>query len=111
MPIEILGMVGTKEVSESLGSFDGPVIDTDYLTRFALAQVADAVAEYRKAGVDAVLIRGFDPLNDVVGWGRELVPLLRAQDGSAQDGSAQESCTPAGPLAVPQAVAPEVLKA
>ena len=24
MPIEIIGMVGTKEVSESRGSFDGP---------------------------------------------------------------------------------------
>jgi alkanesulfonate monooxygenase len=29
--------------------------------------------------VDTVLIRGFDPLEDVVDWGRELVPLLRAQ--------------------------------
>ena len=34
---------------------------------------------YRRAGVDIVLIRGFDPLNDVVDWGRELVPLLREQ--------------------------------
>jgi alkanesulfonate monooxygenase len=48
VPVEILGMVGTKEVSESLGSFDGPVIDTDYLTRFAQAHEA--------AGFDRVLI-------------------------------------------------------
>jgi alkanesulfonate monooxygenase len=27
--------------------------------------------------VDTVLIRGFDPLDDVVDWGSELVPLLR----------------------------------
>jgi len=27
MSIEIIGMVGTKEVSESRGSFDGPQID------------------------------------------------------------------------------------
>jgi alkanesulfonate monooxygenase len=42
-------------------------------------QVADALMAYRRAGVDAVLIRGFDPLDDVVDWGRELVPLLREQ--------------------------------
>jgi alkanesulfonate monooxygenase len=34
---------------------------------------------YRRVGVDTVLIRGFDPLDDVVEWGRELVPLLREQ--------------------------------
>jgi alkanesulfonate monooxygenase len=48
VPLEILGMVGTKEVSESLGTFDGPVIDTDYLTRFAQAHEA--------SGFDRVLI-------------------------------------------------------
>jgi alkanesulfonate monooxygenase len=42
-------------------------------------QVADALMAYRRAGVDTVLIRGFDPLDDVVDWGRELVPLLREQ--------------------------------
>jgi len=42
-------------------------------------QVADALTAYRRAGVDTVLIRGFDPLDDVVDWGRELVPLLREQ--------------------------------
>jgi alkanesulfonate monooxygenase len=43
------------------------------------AQVADALLAYRRLGVDTVLIRGFDPLADVVDWGRELVPLLREQ--------------------------------
>jgi alkanesulfonate monooxygenase len=42
-------------------------------------QVAEALLAYRRVGVDTVLIRGFDPLEDVVDWGRELVPLLRAQ--------------------------------
>jgi alkanesulfonate monooxygenase len=41
------------------------------------AQVAAALARYREAGVDTVLIRGFDPVDDVTDWGRELVPLLR----------------------------------
>jgi alkanesulfonate monooxygenase len=43
------------------------------------AQVTDALMAYRRVGVDTVLIRGFDPLDDVVHWGRELVPLLREQ--------------------------------
>lgn len=51
-------------------------------------QVADALAAYRSVGVDTVLIRGFDPLDDVIDWGRELVPLLREQAG-----------VPVGPLA------------
>ena len=34
---------------------------------------------YRRVGVGTVLIRGFDPLDDVVGWGRELLPLLREE--------------------------------
>jgi alkanesulfonate monooxygenase len=42
-------------------------------------QVADALAAYRRVGVDTVLIRGFDPLDDVVAWGKDLVPLLREQ--------------------------------
>jgi len=42
-------------------------------------QVTDALMAYRRVGVDTVLIRGFDPLDDVVDWGRELVPLLREQ--------------------------------
>jgi alkanesulfonate monooxygenase len=45
-------------------------------------QVADALLAYRRLGVDTFLIRGFDPLDDVVEWGKELVPLLR--DGAAR---------------------------
>jgi alkanesulfonate monooxygenase len=51
------------------------------------AQVAEALLAYRRVGVDTVLIRGFDPLEDVVDWGHELVPLLRAQ-GSVPPGPA-----------------------
>jgi alkanesulfonate monooxygenase len=50
-------------------------------------QVADALMAYRRAGVDTVLIRGFDPLDDVVDWGRELVPLLREQAARTPVGS------------------------
>lgn len=54
-------------------------------------QVAGALARYRAAGVDTILIRGFDPLGDVVDWGTELVPLLRAQDKDAQDKDARDT--------------------
>lgn len=45
-------------------------------------QVAEALDGYRRLGVDTILIRGFDPLEDVVDWGRRLVPLLRANDAA-----------------------------
>ena len=54
-------------------------------------QVADALLAYRRAGVDTVLIRGFDPLNDVVEWGRELVPLLREQAARTPVGPGPEA--------------------
>jgi alkanesulfonate monooxygenase len=50
-------------------------------------QVADALTAYRRVGVDTVLIRGFDPLDDVVDWGAELVPLLREQAASTPAGT------------------------
>ena len=60
------------------------------------AQVADALTAYRRVGVDTVLIRGFDPLDDVVEWGRELVPLLRQEAARTPVGSpaaAQDALT------------------
>jgi alkanesulfonate monooxygenase len=51
------------------------------------AQVADALMAYRRVGVDTVLIRGFDPLDDVVEWGTELVPLLRERAASIPVGT------------------------
>lgn len=41
-------------------------------------QVAEALLKYYDLGVTKFLIRGFDPLNDVVEWGQELLPALRA---------------------------------
>ncbi|WP_329082655.1 LLM class flavin-dependent oxidoreductase [Streptosporangium sp. NBC_01469] len=40
-------------------------------------QVAEALLKYHDLGVTTFLIRGFDPVDDVVRWGDELVPLLR----------------------------------
>ena len=41
-------------------------------------QVARALLEYYKIGVRSFLIRGFDPFEDTIDFGRELIPRLRA---------------------------------
>lgn len=40
-------------------------------------QVADAMLEYYDIGIDHFLIRGFDPLNDAIDYGRHLIPLVK----------------------------------
>ncbi|MBF9149464.1 LLM class flavin-dependent oxidoreductase [Novosphingobium jiangmenense] len=42
------------------------------------AQVADALMDYYDAGVNKFILRGFDPVDDVIGIGRDLIPLVRA---------------------------------
>jgi alkanesulfonate monooxygenase len=42
-------------------------------------QVAEALMDYYDLGVTTLLIRGFDPLADAAEYGRELIPLLRAE--------------------------------
>jgi alkanesulfonate monooxygenase len=41
-------------------------------------QVAAAILKYYMLGVDSFLIRGFDPFNDTVEFGRELIPRIKA---------------------------------
>jgi alkanesulfonate monooxygenase len=40
-------------------------------------QVAQTLAEYYELGVTTFLIRGFDPLEDAIDYGRELIPATR----------------------------------
>jgi alkanesulfonate monooxygenase len=40
-------------------------------------QVADALLDYHALGVTTFLIRGFDPLEDAIQYGRELIPAFR----------------------------------
>jgi alkanesulfonate monooxygenase len=40
-------------------------------------QVVDALLDYYDLGVRTFLFRGFDPLEDAIGYGRHLLPLLR----------------------------------
>lgn len=42
-------------------------------------QVADAMLDYFDIGIDHFLIRGFEPLDDALLYGRELLPLVRAK--------------------------------
>jgi alkanesulfonate monooxygenase len=54
-------------------------------------QVADSLLRYYDAGISSILIRGFEPLEDVREYGRELIPLVReavaqrARAGQAAD--------------------------
>jgi alkanesulfonate monooxygenase len=41
-------------------------------------QVADALLDYWRLGITTFLIRGFDPLEDAIDYGRRLIPLTRA---------------------------------
>ena len=40
-------------------------------------QVAEALCDYHDLGVTTFLIRGFDPLDDAIEYGRSLLPLTR----------------------------------
>ncbi|MFM0739884.1 LLM class flavin-dependent oxidoreductase [Paraburkholderia xenovorans] len=40
-------------------------------------QVADTLADYYALGVSTFLVRGFDPLEDAIDYGRELIPATR----------------------------------
>jgi alkanesulfonate monooxygenase len=42
-------------------------------------QVAESLLDYYDIGCTTLLIRGFDPLNDALDYGRELIPLVRAE--------------------------------
>lgn len=55
--------------------------------------VAQARLDYVDLGVTTLLIRGYDPLEDAVDYGRELIPLVRAEVGrrdAAQAGAEAE---------------------
>jgi alkanesulfonate monooxygenase len=41
--------------------------------------VARALLDYHDLGVTTFLIRGYDPLDDAIDYGRELIPSVRAE--------------------------------
>jgi alkanesulfonate monooxygenase len=42
-------------------------------------QVAESLLDYYDAGATTLLIRGFDPLQDTIDYGRDLLPLVHAE--------------------------------
>ncbi|GAB7522358.1 LLM class flavin-dependent oxidoreductase [Paraburkholderia sp. 2C] len=48
------------------------------------SQVAQTLSEYYALGVTTFLIRGFDPLEDAIDYGRELIPATRELTARAQ---------------------------
>jgi alkanesulfonate monooxygenase SsuD/methylene tetrahydromethanopterin reductase-like flavin-dependent oxidoreductase (luciferase family) len=91
MPARVVGMIGVTPPSSkaSLHVIEGG-LSPAYLAEFAVAlrntsclvgtpeQVAEAILKYYRLGIDSFLIRGFDPLNDAVEFGRELIPRIKA---------------------------------
>jgi len=47
-------------------------------------QVVDSLLDYYYAGCTAFILRGFDPLNDAIDYGKELIPLLRERVGEGR---------------------------
>jgi alkanesulfonate monooxygenase len=42
-------------------------------------QVAESMLAYYDLGVQTLLIRGFDPLQDAIEYGRDLLPIVHAE--------------------------------
>lgn len=42
-------------------------------------QVAESLLDYYDAGVSNILIRGFQPLEDAIEYGREIIPIVRTE--------------------------------
>jgi len=49
-------------------------------------QVAESLLDYYDLGIKNLLIRGFEPLNDAIQYGKELIPLVR-QEVARRDAS------------------------
>lgn len=50
-------------------------------------QVAESVLDYYRLGVATFLFRGFDPLQDAVAYGQNLIPLVRQQVAELERGA------------------------
>jgi alkanesulfonate monooxygenase len=48
-------------------------------------QVADSLIKYHKLGVETVLIRGWDPYQDAVDYGKELIPILKHESAKVPE--------------------------
>ncbi len=84
--------VGSQRLLEAAAQ--GEVLDTRLWTAVAAAtgargnttalvgtpeQVAESMLKYHDLGVTTFLIRGFDPLEDAIDYGRALIPMVRRE--------------------------------
>jgi alkanesulfonate monooxygenase len=71
------GRVRDKRLWTEVAAAVGAGANTTALVGTA-EQVADALADYAELGVTTFLIRGFDPLDDAMEYGQDLLPATRA---------------------------------
>jgi alkanesulfonate monooxygenase len=91
-PAKTPGAVGSQRLLAAAA--EGEVLDKRLWTAVAAAtgargnttalvgtpeQVAESMLAYYDLGVSTFLIRGFDPLEDAIDYGRELIPLVRRE--------------------------------
>jgi alkanesulfonate monooxygenase len=57
--------------------------------------VAQALLDYVDIGATTLLIRGYDPYDDAVDYGRELIPLVREELRRREAGAARQDAEPA----------------
>ena len=89
----------------------GDVLDTRLWTAVAAAtgargnttalvgtpeQVGESMLAYYDLGVTTFLIRGFDPIEDAIEYGRELIPLVRHAIARRQAHAGASACSTAG---------------
>ena len=48
-------------------------------------QVADSLLKYYELGVGTVLIRGWDPFQDAIDYGKELIPILKYESSKVRE--------------------------
>ncbi|MFE4640676.1 LLM class flavin-dependent oxidoreductase [Streptomyces sp. NPDC056730] len=71
--------------------------------------VARALLDYVDIGATTLLIRGYDPLDDAIGYGRELIPLVRQELAHRRATAAAAPAASSGPSALPAGSAPDPL--
>jgi alkanesulfonate monooxygenase len=49
-------------------------------------QVAEAILDYYDLGIEEILIRGFNPLQDARDYGRELIPVVKKEAAARKAG-------------------------
>ncbi len=59
-------------------------------------QVGESMLAYYDLGVTTFLIRGFDPLEDAIDYGRELIPFVRREIARREDAAGRVAASTAG---------------